>query len=285
MAMGLRKRAAVAALLSILAATSGGCAARTVTEKVFDEGRVTMTLRGETKGGSPVDRGYNHPATVAPVRLAHILARIDLRTDGKSGEERRPAISTGSLHRIADGLSHALSQADTSQEVAALAIRKEKRFGLFDRDYLTSFVAYVKGEQLYIHVSRVDWQIPKDVPKKRAGRLPEPRRGEYPMSFRVIPSRGMAMIDRQSVAIDWRGEVFAQPSRTRTTPDGKVVRRTILMEAEPEKGIVEEETSPLPSGLSATALRRLADLEEQRALGQVSRTEYRSRRHEILSGR
>ncbi len=102
------------------------------------------------------------------------------------------------------------------------------------------------------------------------------------MKFRLIPSRGLAMVDRQGVAIDWPGAAFAKPSRTRITPDGKVVRRTILMEAAPQKGIVPEDESPLPPGLSATALRRLADLEEQRSRGQVSEAEYTSRRREIL---
>ena len=276
--MGVRRGAAAAAMFSALAIAIGGCATRSVTEKIYDEGRVTVNLRGEARGDSPVDRGFAHPAALAAVRLAHILSRIDLRIDGKGGDERRSAIPTGSLYQIAEGLSLALGKADSSQEIVVHAIRKEKRFGLFDRDYLTSFVAYVKGAQLYIHMSRSDWEIPD----RRKKRLPQPQVGEHPMKFRIVPSRGMAMVGRQSVAVDWRGEVFAQPSRSRITPEGKVVRRTILLESDPEQRVFERDSSPLPQGLSATALRRLADLEEQRSLGQVSEPEYRNRRHEIL---
>ncbi len=276
--MGVRRGAAAAALLSALAIAIAGCATRSLTEKVYDEERVTVALRGETQRGSPVDRGFGHPAAISAVRLAHILSRIDLRTKGKSGDERRSAIPTGSLYQIAEGLSLALGKADSSQEIVVNAIRKEKRFGIFDRDYLTSLVAYVRGAQLYLHLTRSDWKIPK----KRKERLPQPQVGEHPMKFRVVPSPGMAIVDSQSVAVDWRGEVFARPSRARVTPDGKVVRRTILLESNSKQRAVERDSSPLPPGLSATSLRRLADLEEQRGKGQIGESEYRSRRDEIL---
>jgi hypothetical protein len=279
--MRLRRLTPIATRFTVLVICSlalGACATRTVTEKVFDDDRVTATLRGQTKSGVPVDRGYAHPAVIAPTRIANILSRIDLRGEGDERNERRPAIGTDSLYTIGDGLSKALSEADPSQEIVVLAIRKHKNFGIFDRDFLTSFIAYTKGEQLYIHMSRSDWEVGR----KKNDRIPEPKLGDHPMKFRVVPSRGMALIDSQSVAADWRGTIFDTASRTSVTPDGKVVRRTILLEAESEPAQVAPIDEPLPAGLSATALRRLSDLEEQRERGQVSDSEYRVRRSEIL---
>ena len=265
-------------VLALCAVAISACATRTVTEKVFDEDRVTVSLRGETKSGIPVDRGYGHPAAIAPTRLANVLSRIDLRGEGEKSSERRPAIGAEGLYAIAEGLAIGLSEADPSQEIAVLAIRKQKRFGIFDRDFLTSFVAYAKGEQLYIHMSRSDWEIGR----QKLDRIPQPQRGKHPMKFRIVPSRGMALVDPQSVAVDWRGKIFDTASRSRITPDGKVVRRTILLESAPERTPATEVDQPIPGGLSARARARLSDLEEQRAEGQVSESEYQLRRREIL---
>jgi len=271
-------RPATAISLALCATALAACATRTVSEQVFDEDHVTIKLRGETRGATPVDRGYAHPATISPTRLSNILSRIDVRGVGDGGDERQPAIDSHALYTIGRGLSKALSEADPSQEVVVLAIRKHKRFGVFDRDYLTRFIAYVKGEQLYIHMSRADWELGRG----KHDRIPEPRRGKHPQEFRIIPSRGMAQVDTQSVAVDWRGKLFETASRSQVTPDGKVVRRTILLESAPARSPVAEAEEPIPAGLSATALRRLADLEEQRARGQVSESEYQLRRREIL---
>jgi len=276
-----RESARLIAVFALSAVALAACATRTVTERVFDEDRVTVTLRSEAKSGTPVDKGYAHPAVIAPTRLANILSRIDLRGEGKESNERRPALGAEGLFVIAEGLAIGLSEADPSQEIVVLAIRKHKRFGLFDRDYLTSFIAYAKGEQLYLHMSRSDWEIGR----QKNDRLPQPQRGRHPMKFRIVPSRGMVRVDHQSVAVDWRGKIFDTATRARITPDGKVVRRTILLESTQERTPVTEVDEPIPANLSATARRRIADLEEQRAKGQVSESEYQLRRREILDSR
>lgn len=270
--------------LGILATTTAAvfvtaCATRTLSEKIYDVDRVQVSLRGDVTSGGPVDRGFNQPVTISAVRLGHILSRIDLRTEADDSSQRSPAFAAERLFNLAEGVSKALAEADSSQEIVVMWVRKEKRFGIFDRDYLTSFVAYVKGEQLYLHVARTDWEIPE----KRKDRLPQPHRGEHPMKFRVLPSRGMTLVDSQSVAVDWRSRVFEKETRTRVSAGGRVVRRTILFESAADQAAATKNEDPLPQNLSATALRRLADLEEQREKGQLSQSEYDERRREILA--
>jgi hypothetical protein len=109
------------------------------------------------------------------------------------------------------------------------------------------------------------------------------------MKFRILPGKAMELMDQQSLAINWRDEVFAKPTRTRTTDDGRVVRRLILMEsedepeeAEGEEEVLEIEVVTVPANLSPQALRELADLEDARLAGSVSELRYRSLRQEIL---
>jgi len=269
-------------LLAALAVAGFGCITRTLRDTVFENSSMRIVLRSQSKGGEPIVRGYEHPAAIAPVRMAHILSRIDVRTEAKKGAQRSPAIPTEALYSLADQLTKAFGEADSNQEIVVFSIRRAKRFGVFDRRYLTSFVTYMLHDQLYIHLSRTDWEIPKS---GKSERLPEPRVGDYVMKFRVVPSRGMTQVDGQSVAIDWRDPVFKKPTRTRVTPSGKVVRRTILMES-PEEEVSEPGKEPeyhrLPENLSSDTLRALADLEDQRHRGEISEAEYKQQRRQII---
>jgi hypothetical protein len=256
-----RKRNAACILLALVAGASSGCITRTVRQTVFDDGYIKVILRSQERGGERIDKGFQHPATIAPVRLAHILSRIDLRRKDAEGGRRIPAIHLDLLFSIADGMAKALQKADSSQEIVVQAIRRSKRLGLFDRNYLTSLLAYMRDDLLYIQISHSDWEVPVQRDKK----LPETH------------------VDPQAVAVEWRDPIFRKPTRTRITPSGKVVRRTILMES------LEDETDygPRPQmrdDLSPEQLRALADLEEQRRSGNISEGEYTARRKRILSG-
>jgi hypothetical protein len=278
-----RSASAVAlATLAAIAAAGSGCATRTVRETFYEDAATRIVLRSQTQSGEAVERGFGHPMSVAPVRVAHILSRIDVRIEAKKGAQRAPALPTEALYVVADHLSKAFRQADSTQEIAAYSIRRAKRFGIFDRRFLTSFVTYVEDDMLYIHLSRVDWEIPKSGTK--AERLPEPRVGDYVMKFRVVPSEGMTQVDGQSVAVNWRDPLFKKPTRTRITPSGKVMRRTILMESGEEGGEAAEEPGfvRLPEDLSSATLRKLADLEDERHRGEISEAEYNTRRREII---
>ena len=267
--------AALAVALASLAAT--GCITRTVRQTLLDDGQNRVILRGEKRGGTPVDRGFDHPITIAPVRLAHILSRIDLQDDAGKKKERRSAIPTQSLYKLADALSKGLAAADPSQEVVLMSVRRSKHLALFDRFYLTSLLVYMKDDLLHVQVARSDWEIP---PRRRE-KLPEPWAGEVSQAFHLLVDDGMSLEGPQAAVVDWRDEVFAKPTRTRITPSGKVLRTTILMES-------EEEAPPAPRPvlspeLSPEQLRALADLEEARREGKVSEAEYAAQRNRILA--
>jgi hypothetical protein len=266
-------------LLALVAGASSACVTRTVRQTVVDDGYTQVILRSQKRGGKLIDKGFEHPVTIAPVRMAHILSRIDLRRQDGDDRKRVPAIHLDSLFTIAEGMAEALQKADSSQEIVVQSVRRAKRLGIFDRNYLTSLLCYTRDDLLYIHISRTDWEVPP----QRSDRLPETHVGKYPLKFGLVVEKGMVLVDHQAVAVEWRDPIFRKPTRTRLTPTGKVVRRTILMES------LEDETDygPRPQvskDLSPEQLRALADLEEQRRNGKISEAQYNASRNRILRG-
>jgi len=278
-----RCSAALACLLALAVAFAAGCGTtRVVRTPVYEKDRIEAFLRGYEQGGQAVARGFAHPAVVAPVRLAHILAFVDVEM--LVGKERRrlPAVDPGAVYEVAEALSAALEQADPSQEVVVRAVRQERSLGIFHKQFLTSFVAYVKGDLLTLHFGHVDWEVPKMGAGTR-DELPEPKEGVRVMDFRVVPDSALVALGPQSVGAEWRSERFREPERIQVTPGGQVLRRTILLESAPEEGGgASPAEEPLPQNLSPETLRALAELEEQRRAGQLSEAEYQSRRRALL---
>ena len=269
------RRRLCALLLVLLAGTQVACISRSIRSLAFEQEYTKVYLRSEARGFSTVAQGYEHPVHIAPVRLAHILSRIDLRREKE--QERVPAVPLETLFLIAEGASKALAEADRNQAVAVQSIRRDKHWGVFERQYLTSLLLYMKQGLLYVQISRSDWEIPRE----RKQRLPETHVGKHPRKFRLVIDSGMALADHQTAAVDWRNAVFKKPTRTRVTPTGKVVRRTILMES------LEDDTDygpQLTGDVTPEQLRALADLEEARRAGSISESEYSSTRSEILRG-
>jgi hypothetical protein len=278
----MRSWASGAAAGLALAALLLGCGPRYASTVVRDEAGVKAVLRAEIRGGEPVARGHSHPVTIAGVRLAHILSRIDVRLSAAEDEggERRPAIPTELVYELGDLLSEALAQAGADQEVVIQALRKERRFGLFTESYYTSFVAWVEDDDLVVHLSRVDDLLGKAEEQEE---LPEPRAGKEVMAFKVLPTEGVVPIGHQAVSIEWRNPVFRSPTHVKIGPGGRVLRRTILMEASPEAPAAgEPEDAAIPD--EPDALRALADLEEERRRGAITEQEYQERRRRILRG-
>jgi hypothetical protein len=267
--------------LALVGLLCAGCITRPVRENVYKEGTIEVFLRGDKRMFRDVEKGFQHPTTIAPVRLAHILARLDMRVGSKKKTERLPAIPTEMLLPIANGVSAALAKASENQEVVVMAIRRAKRLHIFDRSYLTSFVTYVRDDRLYVYMVYSDWEIPK----RRGDRVPEPHTGDHPMRFRLYSGTAMALVNPQAVAVDWHDPVFRRQTRTEILPSGEVVRKNILLESPQEEwGDEEPAIAGPPESLSPEQLRALADIEEARRRGEMTESVYRAERRKILTG-
>lgn len=266
------------ALCCALLLVASGCIHRNIDRRVFSQGDTEILLRLHKRGFTPVERGYEHPFTISAVRAAHILSRIDMRKEEGGASRRTPAIPTESLYLIGEGLSKAFAEASENEEIVVLSIRRTKRLGIFDREYLTSFVTFRKDDMIQIHLGLSDWEVPPS----REERLPQPRADGGNDRYRLMPGSAMSVVGPAALAVAWRDPIFSKPTRTRVTPSGRVVRREILMES-PEEA-PEEAPAPalLPTNLSPQTLRALADLEDARLRGEVTEAEYQVRRQGIL---
>lgn len=277
------KRVALVAAAVALAATAAGCGTRVVRTHVVTTDSVEAFLRSTKDGGDVVPRGFDHPAIIAPVRLAHILAFVDVELGEGDQRRRVPAVPPDLIYEIGDALSLALEKADPNQVAVVRATRLERRFGLFSQRYLSSLLAYARGGQLFVHFGHVDWEVPKYGPGPNAGdELPEPWEDREVMDFRVVPDAVFTPAGRQAVAVDWRSERFGEAERIRVSPTGQIRRRTVLIDSPPEPEPAQAAPA-LPPNLSPEALRELADLEEQRRRGDLTEAQYQARRRDILA--
>jgi hypothetical protein len=251
------------------------CGPRYARRPVESEPGVTVLLRGQKQGGALVDRGYEHPVTIAPVRLTHILSQIDVRKGADEGGTREPALPTDLLYPAGAAISRALAQAGPGEEVVVQAVRRERRL-IFTTDHVTTLLLYAKDDRLVVHVRHLDDELPKD---ERRDQLPEPWVDRRPDEFRIVPGEAMTLVGPQEVAVDWRDPAFRRPRRISVSPTG-IHRRTILLES-PETPAGEPERG---GELSPETLRALADLEEARRAGRVSEGEYQAQRQKILGG-
>ena len=266
-------------LILVLAATA--CGPRYTRVTIQDSGGLIVQLRAEVRDGEAVDRGFAHPATISRARITNILSRIEVRLeDGKeTGKEaaREPAIPAEFLYDLGDLVSSALAAAAPSQEVVVRAVRKTRRLGIFTEKFLTSFVSYVLGEDLYIHLSRVNDTLPKDTEDT----IPEPWPNREVMPFKVLVSDGIVPIGTQAVVVAWRDPLFREPGQVKVGPGGQILRRQILLESLSEEA---ENAKPEATGhLSPETLRALADLEELRRQGAISEAAYQERRRSLLA--
>lgn len=271
---------AAAALLLAAATLAVACGPRYARTAVHETRDLRVTLRSELRDGEPVERGFEHPATISGVRVANILARIDVREGG----ERRPAVSDALLYPVGEKVAAALGRASPAEEVVVQAVRTERRLGIFTQERLTSFVCWVQEGRLVVDLSRVDAPLEGGPDRD----LPEPWPGREAMDFRALPGRGLVQAGPQAVAAEWRSELFRDPAALRRGPSGGVERREILMEspagASPGPGgAAGESAEALPGDLPPETRRALAELREARRRGEVTEAEYRARRRELLA--
>ncbi|MGI9432431.1 MAG: hypothetical protein ACR2PQ_09470 [Myxococcota bacterium] len=274
-----RTRLATLAIpILLLLLTTVACGPRYQRVRVFEHRNLSVLLRAEVRDGDTVPRNFSHPATVSSVRLAHVLSRLDVRMGGEEdSKKRQAAFPTALLYTVGEQVALAFEQADPSQEVAVTAVRSEKRLGLFTAKYVTSFVTWMQGDDLYVHLSRVEWPVPKGDEDD----IPEPWVHRRAQDFKVLAAEGVIPVAEQTVAVDWRNPIFRKPTHLRIGAGGKLLRRQILLEAPAEEEEVEE-VPLVPADLSSETLRALADLQDQRQRGEISETRYHQVRRDLL---
>ena len=279
----------VPVLLYLIALVGGqsGCVTRTVRSPLIDRFGIQVDLVREVKGFTTQTRNFEHPAIISIPRLSHILGAVEIETPGESGGTiRQPAFRPEIIERTATALSEALAKADPDQEIGVQVIRKEMKLGVFNKKYLTSFLAHIENDHLYLVLRRVDWPISKS---QNAKRLPKPRRDERPMNFRIVSGEPLFYAGPQTLEIAWRDPAFQTGFRLPGTTKGEKRHREVLLDSPIPKSELDatvgtSETLGVDE-LSAEQLHALADLEEDRNQGRITETTYQRARRQLLRRR
>ncbi|MFK7895629.1 MAG: hypothetical protein AB8G23_07315 [Myxococcota bacterium] len=271
------------ALLLVLA--TSGCAERFVRHNVIKNTKMEADLVRTVKGFEVQPKTFEHPAIISVPRLTHILNAIEVETPAKDGGfVRQPAFHPDIIQTTAEALAESLAQADPNEEVGISAVRKERRLGILHRKYLTSFLARVENDNLYIDLDRIEWVIPRDL---AGGKMPKPRHDRPPMKFRAVHGDHLYFAGAQTLEIDWQNDAFSQPYRLQGSTEGAKKKREILLQVPVPQAERDEmnKASGSVDELSPEQLRALADLEEDRRAGKITETTYQRARRQLLRER
>lgn len=270
------RRALLSAGLAL--AIGSGCGPKLVRETVYDRDGVHVELRRSVKGGSPIARGYEHPATLAAVRVAHILALIHYE-DAKGAQH--PIIRSEHVYPLGEGVAQALAKAGPDDEIAVAVFTVERRLGVFQQKRVTAFRAYMRDDELVLQFYSINALIERGSPRGSEYKIPEEVPSWKP-DFRLVQSKAQRRAGPRVLRVEWRNSYFARPPSLRLR-DGQLQRRTILME---EELPVEPETlKPLSTALRDAQIQALDQIDAARRSGLISESEYRRRRRLVLEGR
>ncbi|MEZ4332481.1 MAG: hypothetical protein R3F35_12040 [Myxococcota bacterium] len=280
-------RASPLLLLTTLVAAllASGCFSMARRHSIIDRTGMQVDLVRYVRGFRTEPQGFDHPAIISKERLVHILGAIEIETQEKRGTTiRQPGFHAEMIEPIADALSEGLRQAGPDQEVGIQAVRKERSLGIFHTKYLTTLLAWVKDDSLYIQLHRSEWPIPQ---AKETKPLPEPERDTRPMDFRVVSGEPLYFAGPQTLEIDWQSDVFRTAYHLPGNTGGERRRREVLLESPIP---ASERKSGGDSGvgldeLTPAQLRALADLEEDRRAGRITEQAYQKARRELLRER
>ncbi len=273
---------ACAALAAVLLA---GCGPKLVRTPVFakDKPGVRVELQRREKSGGVVPRGFQQPATIADVRIAHILANLTF--DDKS-EKRRSAIRSAFVYDLAAGVATALAQATPDDEVVAAAFPEDRKFGIFSDNRVTSFRLHLEGDSMEIEFMDVEAELLKDGAKVgfQEYQLPSEMPLLQPL-FVLQASESIGKLGDRGVTVAWRDEIFRRPVLLQGR-DGRLKKRTVLMELPPDKeaGTAAEKLAR-PPGLSDAQTSALDKADAARASGQLKEAEYQRQRRLILENK
>lgn len=271
-----------------LAVPLWACATRTVDTKIIDRDGIDVFLRHRLERGEEVERGFAHPAEISPDRLTLILATTEVERSAREGllrrkvSRREAAFEDELVEPLAAAVSEALTKANSKQEVAVRAVSSERRLAVFVRKFVTSFITYAEDDTLYLDLSRLHWEIPKDAEDEKP---PMPKRGEKVMDFRLLPGPGMRAAGPQLLAVSWRDPAFDLDASETPQPESEAPgAQPVASSEEPGSDVEGASSSELPPHLDSATLRELADLEEARERGEIAESYYQRQRQKLLAG-
>ncbi len=268
------------AVVPLLAA----CGPKLVREPVFtsENGGVSVERRRMVEGDQPVARGWKHPSVISDVRLAHILAQL-LYEDPDGAKQ--PLVRSEHVYDLAAGMVKAFAAAGPDDEVVARLLSIERRMGIFTVEKVTALRAHFEPDFLVLELfaveraidrgsrtySESDYQAPASLPDTK-------------LSVKLVAGESISLRGPRGYQVAWRDAVFARPISL-SLRGGKLRRRTILMEAEPEELAPELPESDLTPEQREAQLRALDALDAERRAGGVTEAEFQRRRRLILEGR
>jgi hypothetical protein len=275
----------VTLLLASLALSSTGCASRPRRQSIIDRTGMQVDLVRYVRGFRTESQGFAHPAIISAERLEHILGAVEIETREKQGATiRQPGFHKEMIAPIAAALSQGLREAGPDQEVGIQAVRKERSLGIFHTKYLTTLLAWVKGDSLFLQLHRSEWPIPQ---AKESKPLPKAQRDTRPMDFRVVSGEPLYFAGPQTLEIDFANDVFRAAYQLPGSTGGEKRRREVLIQSpipQSERKSAQDDGVRLDQ-LSPDQLRALADLEEDRRAGRITEPAYQKARRELLRPR
>jgi len=226
---------------------------------------------------------YAQPATIADVRIAHILASLSYEDDEK---RRQPMLEAQFSYELAEGIAAALAKAGPSDEVAAACFPVEKTLAIFTNEQVTSFRLVLVGDEMQIEfyglaqpleresskVGARDYEIPTTLPS-------------FAPKFKIVPGEAQRTVGERTVLIAWRDDYYRKPVNL-SFRQGQARRRTVLMEMPEEEAPKIPGAAPsVPPGLADAQIRALDQLDAARQSGLVKESDYQRRRRLILEGK
>lgn len=239
-----------------------------------------MQLRHELLDGEPLTQGYNHPATISDIRIAHIL--VHLQYEDKRGR-KLPLIRSLNVYDFAEGVSKALALATPDDVVQARALNRDQNLQIFTVMRATAFRAYLRHDQLILEFYAIEERLEKDSRDqyKAAWKFPD-RLPELRIQQQLVPGEAHALYGKRGYAVNWRDPFFR---RAVSLSGSGIRRRTVLMEEEPEPEAGQEGAPEIPAEVREAQLRALDELDGLRRAGMIEESEFTRRRRLVLEGK
>ncbi|HTO54872.1 MAG TPA: hypothetical protein VMR50_15930 [Myxococcota bacterium] len=276
--------------LALAALCLAGCGPKIVRDRIYENPQVRVELQRREQGGTVLPRGFDQPATIADVRVAHILASL---TFEDSDKKTRPVIRSEHLYDLAGGIATALAKATPNDEVAAAAFPEDRRLGIFSDPRVTAFRLHIEGDAMRIEFFAVEDALEKEGAKVgyREYDIPTDLPTLAP-TYKLDTSDSISRFGTRGVTVAWRDDTFRRAISLRDR-EGRAKKRTVLMELPEDSDAPAKPGSakkPLPAqdrppGLSDAQVQALDRADESRANGAITEPEYQKRRRLILENR